>query len=81
MDIVLPCDDQATSINQVLNLFNIKSLFQLIDEHCLQVSFNPNYQSHSWMCICGENGISQLLRVDSSYLPKVADTYLKEMTT
>jgi len=61
MDIVLPCDDQATSINQV--------------------SFNPNYQSHSWMCICGENGISQLLRVDSSYLPKVADTYLKEMTT
>jgi len=60
MDIILPCDDQASSINKV--------------------SFNPNYQSHSWMCVCGENGITQLIRIDSSYLPRVSDAYLKEMT-
>ena len=44
-----------------------------------QISFNPNLESHAWMCVCGENGLVQLLKIDSPSLSKVTTCYVKEM--
>lgn len=44
-----------------------------------KISFNPNLESHAWMCVCGENGLVQLLKIDSPSLSKVTTCYVKEM--
>jgi len=44
-----------------------------------KIAYNPNFECHSWMCLCGENGLVQLLRLDSQVTPKADDIYRKEI--
>lgn len=48
-------------------------------DSCFQIAYNPNFECHSWMCLCGENGLVQLLRLDSQVTPKADDIYRKEI--
>lgn len=46
-----------------------------------KISFNPNLESHTWMCVCGESGLVQLLKINSPSISKVTDCYVKEMNS
>ena len=44
-----------------------------------KILYNPNVECHTWMCVCGENGLVQLLRIDSIAPPKATDLYMHEL--
>ena len=41
--------------------------------------YNPNFECHMWMCLCGENGIVQLIRFDSTATEKSEEIYKQEL--
>lgn len=78
MDVLMPCDDPKTSINKVTQ-FELSLSSDRYTMSISQISFNPNLESHTWMCVCGENGLVQLLKIDSHSVSKVTTGYVKEM--